>query len=311
MAVAAASGYPQYSGNLITPLFSMELLEQFYCSSIYSDISTTEYSGELVNCGDQITFWKEPEVRIRDTTKNAPIVHDTLDSEPLTMVVDKAKDFSIKISQIDEKQICNWDSFKAAFLKRASYQLAQSIDQTLLAQMYTEVNPSNQGANAGVRSGDINLGETGAPVALTADNILDTLLAIHTVLDEQCAPTEGRFVVLPPKAILLLQTSDLRSALVTGLGESPLVNGRLPGTVAGFNVLRSINVPTTYDTGAGATAHHIVAGVKMATAFAAQIEKTRVIEDKDDWSTFYQGLSVYGFKVMYDKALAHLYARLS
>lgn len=29
MAVPAASGYPQYSGNLISPMFSMELLEQF------------------------------------------------------------------------------------------------------------------------------------------------------------------------------------------------------------------------------------------------------------------------------------------
>lgn len=311
MAIPAASGYPQYSGNLISPMFSMELLEQFYCSSVYSDISTTEYTGELEKCGDQITFWKEPEVRIRDTTKNAPIVHDTLDSEPVTMVVDRAKDFSIKISQIDERQICNWDAFKAAFLKRASYQLAQSIDQTLLGEMYTAVDPANQGQNAGVRSGDIDLGATGAPIALTADNILDTLLSMHTVLDEQCAPTEGRFVVLPPKAILLLQTSDLRSALITGLGESPLVNGRLPNTVAGFNILRSINVPTVFDAGAGATAHHIIAGVKSATAFAAQIERTRVMEDKDEWGTFYQGFTTYGFKTLYPKALAYLYARLS
>lgn len=311
MAIQAAAGYPQYSGNIITPMFNMELLEQFYCSSIYPEISTTEYSGELEKCGDQITFFREPVIRVRKTQKNAPIEHDTFDVEPITMTVDQAVDFSVKLSHIDEKQICNIEQYRAAIQRSASYELAQLIDQEVMAHMYTEVDEANQGSGAGVKSGDIDLGEAGSPIALTADNILDTLLSLHTVLDEQCAPSEGRFVWLPPKAILMLQTSELRSALVTGLGESPLVNGKLPNTIAGFTVMRSINVPTTYDSGAGATVHHIVAGVKSATAFAAQIEKTRVIEDKDEWSTFMQGLAVYGFKVLFPKALAHLYARLS
>ena len=59
MAIPAASGYPQYSGNLINPLFSMDLLERFYASTIYSDISSTEYTGELEKGGDQITFWRD------------------------------------------------------------------------------------------------------------------------------------------------------------------------------------------------------------------------------------------------------------
>jgi len=48
---------PQYSGNLISPMFSMDLLELFYCTSIYGEISTTEYSGTLEKCGDQVTFY--------------------------------------------------------------------------------------------------------------------------------------------------------------------------------------------------------------------------------------------------------------
>ena len=42
MAVNAASGYPQYSGSLIPPMFSSKLVEQFYCSSVYADITTTD-----------------------------------------------------------------------------------------------------------------------------------------------------------------------------------------------------------------------------------------------------------------------------
>jgi hypothetical protein len=311
MAITASAGYPQYSGNLISPLFSMELLEQFYCSTVHSDISTTEYSGELEKCGDQITFWREPEVRIHDTTKNSKIEHDTIDSEPVTMVIDKAKEFSIKISQIDEKQICNWPAWKESFLRRAAYRLAQVIDQELLAKMYVDVDPLNQGENAGALSGNVQLGATGNPVPITSANIIEILSRLHQVLDEQCAPSENRFVVLPPSAITVLRNSDLRAAYLTGLSWSPAVNGRLPEEVMGFKLIQSINVPRVFDPGVNTDCYQIVAGVKMATGFAAQIEKTRVIEDKDDWATYYQGLAVYGFKVLYPKALAGLYARFN
>jgi len=311
MAVPAASGYPQYSGILISPMFSMELLEQFYCSTIYSDISTTEYSGELEKCGDQITFWREPEVRIRDTEKNQTIEHDTIDSEPITMIVDKAKDFSIKISQIDEKQICNWPKWKESFLRRAAYRLAQTIDQGLLSQMYFDTDPLNKGETAGALSGNVNLGAVGNPLPVNSTNVTELLSRLHQVLDEQCAPSENRFVVLPPAAITVLRNSDLRAAYLTGLSWSPMVNGRLPDEVMGFTVLQSINVPRVFDPAVATECYQIIAGVKMATAFAAQIEKTRVIEDKDDWATYYQGLAVYGYKVLYPKALAAMYARFN
>lgn len=310
MPIPAASGYPQYSGSLINPLFSMDLLERFYCSTVYSDISTTEYTGELEKCGDQITFWREPEVRVRDTSKNQKIEHDTIDSEPVTMTVDKAKDFSIKVSQIDEKQICNFPTWKEAFLRRAGYRLAQAIDPELLTEMYTNTSPNNEGAEAGLLSNNVNLGETGAPIEITSENVTAVLAQVHQVLDEQCAPAEGRFIVVPPAFITILRNSDLKAAYMTGLSWSPLTNGRIPDEVMGFKIMQSINVPSVVDPGENVRAYHLVAGVKMATAFAAQIEKTRVIEDKDDWATYYQGLTAYGFKVLYGDALVHLYATL-
>ena len=73
MPVPAAAGYPQYSGSLITPIFRMDLLERFYDTTLYSEISTTEYTGELNKGGDQITFMREPKVIVRDYDKNGKI----------------------------------------------------------------------------------------------------------------------------------------------------------------------------------------------------------------------------------------------
>lgn len=309
MSIPAASGYPQYSNSLITPLFRMDLLERFYTTTVYSDISSTEYTGELTKGGDQITFMREPKVIVRDYQKNGKITHDTIDGEPVTMTVDYAKTFSIKMNHIDEKQIQNFDKWKAAFLKSAGYELTRAIDPQLLTEMWTSVAPYNQGATAGLVSQNINLGEVGTPVVVTKANIIEVLSQLHQVLDEALAPKEGRFVVLPSAAITILKNSDLKFAYATGLNSSPMVNGRLPEMVAGFTIMESQNIPSVVD--GAVRAYHIVAGVKMATAFAAQIENSRVVTDKDDWANYYQGLSVYGFKVLYNDALVHLYATFS
>ncbi len=309
MAVNAASGYPQYSNSLITPLFRMELLERFYTTTVYSDISTTEYTGDLQKGGDQITFMREPKVIVRDYDKNGKIIHDTIDGEPVTMTIDYAKTFSIKMNHIDERQIQNFDRWKAGFLKSAGYELTRAIDPQLLTSMWTNVSSYNQGATAGLVSKNINLGVTGAPVQVTNTNVVFILSQVHQVLDEALAPRDGRFIVMPSAGITCLKASELRLAYATALNTTPSLNGKIPDVVAGFTILESQNVPSVMD---GANrCFHIVAGVKMATAFAAQIEDSRVVTDKDDWANYYQGLSVYGFKVLYSDALAHLYCYFS
>jgi hypothetical protein len=70
-------------------------------------------------------------------------------------------------------------------------------------------------------------------------------------------------------------------------------------------------VPQIFDAGAGAFCYQIVAGVKMATAFAAQIDRTRITEGPDSWNRYYQGLAVYGYKVLYPKGVAALYAKFN
>lgn len=306
MPIPAASGYPQYSGNLITPIFRMELLERWYCSTVYSDIASTEFTGELSKGGDQIVFWREPKVQVHKYVKNEPIKHDTLDGEPVTMTIDQAYQFSIKMNHIDEQQIQNWENWKAGFLRSAGLELARTIDPLLMTEMWTSAAPFNQGATAGKTSGNLNFGATGAPLVLTPANIVEVFSWVHQALDESCVPREGRFIVLPPAGMTALRNSDLKAAYLTGLSWSPLVNGRIPDTVMGFTVMESNYLPSTTDT--GKLVYHIIAGVKMATAFAATIEDSRVITDKDDWANYYQGLSVFGYKTLYEEGVAHLYA---
>jgi hypothetical protein len=193
-------------------MFSSKLVEQFYCTSTYADITTTEYTGELNRCGDQITFFRSPRVRVRRGQKDSTIRHDTIDTAPITMVVDKELEFSVKVAKVDMKQICNWDAWQSSLLKSASYNMAEAIDQEVLARMYVEADPTNKGATAGVRSASYDLGTVGAPVLATSANIWEVLSRIQGVLREQCLPMDDIFLVLPDQALPTLLNSPMLNA---------------------------------------------------------------------------------------------------
>jgi len=312
MAIPAAPNYPQYSGNIITPEFSDRLLENFKCRTIYQEISTTEYSGTLEKWGDELVFFHEPDVNIHPYEKGGAIINETVTLSPVKMVIDKAFQFGVKFDRIDMKQIQNYERIKEGILRRAPYNLAVNIDTQLLANMYADVDPANSGANAGVKSGSFNLGVPGNPVPVDSTNIIRVLTDLQSVLDEQCIPPDDRFVILPVLGKNALLNSDLRAAYFAGTGQSIVLNGRLPGeTVAGFTVYVSNFLPQVFDPVVSANCYQIVAGAKMATAFASQIDEVRYREFDNTFGAAIQGLAVYGHKVLYNKALAGLYARFN
>lgn len=306
--IPAASGYPQYSGSLIHPMFGQDLIEQFYCSTVFGSISVTDFIGDLTSCGDQITFWREPHVTIRDHVKDGTIKHDTLEARPITLSIDRAKEFSVKIAKVDERQMCNWDTFRTSMLNSASRRSADEIDCDILGNVFADADPGNRGTAAGVLSQCYNLGEVGAPLQITRDNILDVLVSLGAVLDEQCVPPQDRWIVVPPKFKQLLLSSDLRMADFSGLGQSTQLNGMMPAEVAGFRIFVSTHTSQVTDTGTNQQAWNIVAGWKGSIVFASQLDETRIIEDKDSWDRYYQGLMVWGYGVIQPTGLVHLYA---
>lgn len=308
-AIPASAGYPQYSGNLIHPLFGMDLIERFYCSTVFGEISTTDYLGELNGRGDQITFWREPCVIVRDYIKDMTLKHDTLEAEPVTVVVDKAKYFGVKIDKIDAAMMTMWEKMKNSLLASASRAMADNIDCELLGSLYVDIDCRNKGPHAGCLSGAYNLGQVGNPVPITSANVVEFLTYMHGVMNEACLPREGRYLVIPPIMEVAILNSELKAAYLTGMGETPLLNGKIPNMVAGFQLYVSNHVCSVWDTGANAQAYHIVGGLKEATVFASILEETRVIEDKDTFDLYYQGLQAYGFDVIRPEALVGGYVR--
>jgi len=312
-AVPAAAGYPQYSGNLILPQFGQELIEQLYCTTVFGEISNTNYIGQLSRMGDQITFFREPRAVVRPYIKDMTLKHDTLTAESVTLTIDRANYFSLKIDRIDQFQMGPmWDKMRNAFLTNAARELANSIDCAVLATIYAKVACTNRGPQAGCQSGMYNLGTVGNPLVVTSENIVSVLISLQAVLSEACVPREGRFIILPPIAETAILNSPLGAACCANdAAYQIMLNGKMPTMIAGFQVFISPHVPKVFDAGAGVDAYQIIAGVRSATVFASQLDEVRTMQDFNNFDTFLQGLSVYGFDVLEPKGLVSLYARFA
>lgn len=301
-----ANSYPQRGGgaatggtrSFIPQVWSGKLTVKFYTATVFGEISNTDYEGDLKNQGDEVIIHGLPDVTIDDYEKGQTITYEDLDAPNTSLTVDYAKMFAFKLDDIDRIQSSR--KLMDDWAGDAGEQMAIKIDETVLSTVYTSIAATNQGATAGAKSVNIDLGAlTG--LTITKANILDFLVDLGVVLDESDVPATGRWVVLPAVLCGMIKKSDLKDASLAGDTESIIRNGRL-GMIDRFMIYSSNQVPKVAET---TTNWKIMAGTKHGISFASQITEVQHFDKLE--STFSQamrGLNVFGFDVVKDDALA-------
>jgi len=94
------------------------------------------------------------------------------------------------------------------FSDDAGQQMKITIDSDILQNIYSDADSNNSGSTAGAQSGDINLGTTGSPLAVTKADILDVIVDCGTCLTENDAPEEMRWMVVPVWFAGMIKKSD-------------------------------------------------------------------------------------------------------
>lgn len=304
MAVAVAAGTPQYSGTFVPEVWSGNLLVKFYAATVLAAISNTDYEGDIKDQGDKVIIRTVPDITIRDYSKNSTLIIERPESANVELEIDKAKYFNFVADDIDKHQtdvplMNSWSD-------DAGQQMKITVDTGVLADIYSDAHASNKGATAGAISGDINLGATGAAVAITTADILEIIVNAGTALDEQNVPETERSIVIPAWFAGRVKLSDLKDASLAGDGTSILRNGRL-GMIDRFT-LYSSNLLTSVSDG-GNTCFHAIACQKKALSFAAQMTKMESLRAESTFGTIVRGLNVYGYSVLKTTALCDLYIR--
>jgi hypothetical protein len=325
MTIASASGYPNYSGNLIRPVYSSKILARLHCATMFSEIATNNALNEISRCGEQVTFWRAPRAVVHPYIKNQKLEHDALETDHLTFEVGEAVYFNLKIDDVDYQLICNAPQLIDAYTQDAVQQIKETIDLKGMRHMAESVAGFNQGCEAGAQTRSFDLGRIGDPLVVengTGMDLMQLLVRLYSVLIEACviAPPSNMagsdkgsqaltgggsggepFVVLPTAAYSHLMNNDRLNCCESGNGQA-ILTGRLPNPIAGFHIYFSRFVPFYEDN--DTLVYEIIAGRRDAVAFVKTIEKMQEVNHPDYFGKLYRGLAAFGFGTLYPEALA-------
>lgn len=302
-----------YSGSFIPALWSGKLAQKFYAATVFGEIANTDWQGDITGMGDTVIINTIPSITIRDYSIGQNLAYEVPAPSTISLTIDQGKYFGVNVNNVLEVQ--SKPKLMDIFTNDAAMQMKIAIDQDVLAGTFNGGAAANKGATAGAISANFNLGTDDAPITLAANNILEKITALSSVLDEQNVPETDRFLVITPTERQILMQSNLAQAQFMGDPSSILRNGKI-GMIDRFTVYVSNLTPRAAadedwtggaDSGA-AKRHAIIAGHKSAITFASQIAKVESLQNPNDFGTLIRGLNVYGYKVVQPEALTLLVA---
>jgi hypothetical protein len=281
MAFQTAVGHGNLpNGNFSSVIYSKKVQLAFRKKSLATDITNSDFIGELNSQGDTVKIIKEPEISVSSYARGTQIAAQDLDDEDFSLTIDKANYFAFKIDDIEEAH--SHVNFMDLATNRAAYRLADQLDQEILGYMsgYKQttlhtaagtVNDVVNGTKAVVSAGSDELlssmklikgsfgnitagGDNSIPVAarLPGATALPTLYVspvmlinrMARLLDQQNVDKDGRWIVIDPVMMEVLADEDSRF-LNADFGDSgALRNGLVMGKWNGFRVYESNNLPS-------------------------------------------------------------------
>jgi hypothetical protein len=308
-----------YSGAFIPTLWSGKLLAKFYSNTILSEVTNTDYEGELKSQGDTIRIRLAPSISIQDYTAGQSLNYEVPEPIYQDMQVNKGKYFGVQVNDVLAYQ-ADMDLMNM-FTEDAAKQLKISIENEVFFNSFVTEGPAtaNEGATAGAISAAYDLGTDVAPIdQSTAENVLNAILRMSSVLDEQNVPEDGRFLIITPYDRHLLMQSSIAQAYFSGDSSSTIRTGKigmldrfsvyvsnlLPKGEAGKALVSGLDATSGGATLTNAKARRtMIAGTSHAISFAMTIDKTEPLRNQTDFGDIVRGLAVYGRKVVKPEAL--------
>lgn len=307
--IPRAAGYADYSSGgqagFVPELWSTKLSTKFYNTTVFGEIASTDYEGEITRMGDAVHIRRTPDISVNPYQVGMNITYQVPNVQATELVIDQGLYWAYQIDNVDRYQ--SDIDLMDDFTQDAVQKTMEQQDQTLLAGIPGQVAATNQGAAAGAISGDVNLGAVGAPLSVTSGNVIDSvLLAAGQILDEAKVPRDGkRWIVLPSWLIRKMKNSELKYAYETGDAVSPLRNGRV-GRTDDFIIYQSNNISPVTD--GSQKAYYCPFGHPAGLTWASQFIDTDAVKLVNQIGTGVYSVCAYGFKVIEPTYLGTVYA---
>ena len=290
MAFQTADGYGNLpNGNFSSIIYSKKVQTAFRKSTVASDISNSDYFGELTQ-GSTVKIIKEPEITVKEYARGTTVAAQDLDDEDFSLTIDKANYFAFKMDDVEESH--SHVNFMQLATDRAAYRLADQYDQEVLgyvagykqSAVHTSADAVNDQVNGTVAVTSAGTDELLASMKLRKDsfgNITTSSAGDHSIplaarlpgatalptataspamvvarmarlLDQQQVDTQNRWIVVDPVFLEILRDEDSRFMNVDYGESGGLRNGLVLNNFHGMRVYSSSNLPSV-GTGPGTT----------------------------------------------------------
>lgn len=307
--IVAASGYDSLMN---TPLgkgvvYAGTIVDRNIEADMLRYVTNTTALDELTRCGQVIQFDRPARVGPwRPYEKNQNMIPDQPTSGSFCISICKAAYKSIKIDKLDIHRACeNWDAYETSFLNDVWVNLSDLWHLEMLAGMQTQGSARNLGKKAG-RYGNIDLGDAGNPLHLTATNLITFFSRLRTVLDQAGRWYDGEmFIIAPPSMTTLMLETFFAKQICCDPMDSVLFRGLKAKDILGFTLVESSRLRPVPDPATGRLVYPVIAGWKDAYAFTGDIIDAEIRHSEgNSWGVNYNMLAVYGGGAIYPEGLA-------
>lgn len=275
--------------NFIEEVWSKKLGMNFDNSGVAMGVVNRKWEGEIKASGDTVHIVTLDDVTVYDYTGQK----QESSNEPTkqTLLIDQAKAFKITIDDISKAQ--SQIDLSTRYLGRSSIAVDLVKDTRILSHV-----------------AQVDAGNVISTSTITKDNIYSKfrnvmeLLELANAIGSGGKAADGKkpYIIIDPKiASLLVKSPELTQA--TADGNKVIRTGYI-GNVAGLDVL----VCTNFSDSAGT--YNILAGTNDAITFASQIVKVEKSRSKTQFADDYDGLYVYGSKMIEPTAAVKLVVTL-
>ncbi len=253
--------------NSIEKVIAAEILRTNEDNLLANTICYTDFTGDIKNAGDSVTFIGLSEPSVYDYT--GEVTYEDIDDAATTLYIDQDKAFSFKVKDIEELR--SSIGLKDSQTKRASYNLKNQVDAYVFG-LYKDAATMMTAVEA------------------TPANIMQSIAEMKQVLEEKNVPDGRIWIVVPP----FIKTK----LLLAGVKFS--VNQGINGTGStGFTDELGCDIYVSNQLACSGSNTMMLAGSYSSIAYAEQVLETQVIDRlEDSFDTAVRGRIVFGAKVI-------------
>ena len=254
--------------SFVPKLWAARLLSNLEKNHVALAFVNRDYEGEIKKMGDTVHINSLGAITVKDYTDGTAIdAPQGLTTNDQTLVIDKAKYFNFKVSDIEKVQAAGDLMDKA--MNEASYAVADAVDTAIFATMAT--------AATSVVTG-----------ALSASNVYDAVVAFRTAMVNAKVPKGTWKLAVNPTVMAYLLKDDRFVKAGTDKQNANLENGFV-GRVAGFDIYETLSLPEGVN---------MLGSYAGATTFAEQIAEIEAYRPENTFADAVKGLDLYGVKVV-------------